>query len=198
MAKRRSGATRSSRNRPAPRSACAGRKPESSVRLSASTAAVRARHVAAPGPVVGGKHVAGAGIGEQAGEHVGERGHVAIAEIEALRADRREEVGGLAGKHHAVRRRSAARSCRKAETSGACRRWRWRRAPTARAPRSRRRAPPRRAPSRRSVSAGRSTQTRLERLPGSGTSVNGPASVWNSVEVSSCGIVWRRLQTSAA
>ena len=38
-----------------------------------------------------------------------------------------------------------------------------------------------------SACAGSSTQTRLERRPGSGTSVNGPLGVWNSVEVSRCG-----------
>ena len=35
--------------------------------------------------------------------------------------------------------------------------------------------------------AGRSTQTRLEALPGDGTTVNGPAGRWNSVETPSCG-----------
>ena len=54
------------------------------------------------------------------------------------------------------------------------------------------------SPARRSASAGRSTQTRLERLPGRGTRVNGPSSVWNSVDVSSCGTAWLRLATSAA
>ena len=42
----------------------------------------------------------------------------------------------------------------------------------------------RQAPSGAAASAGSTTKTRLERGPGSGTSVNGPVSVWNSVEVS--------------
>ena len=49
----------------------------------------------------------------------------------------------------------------------------------------------------RSASAGSTTQTRLDRSPGSGTSVNGPLSVWNSVEVSWCGRAWARLKVSA-
>ena len=44
---------------------------------------------------------------------------------------------------------------------------------------------------------GATTQTRLERRPGSGTSVNGPCSVWNSVDVSSCARAWLRLSVSA-
>ena len=53
------------------------------------------------------------------------------------------------------------------------------------------------SPSRRWVSSGRSTHTRLDRPGASGTTVNGPDSVWNSVEVSWCGSVWRKLHTSA-
>ena len=44
---------------------------------------------------------------------------------------------------------------------------------------------------------GSTTKTRLERCPGSGTSVNGPVSVWNSVEVSPCGRACARLKVSA-
>ena len=35
----------------------------------------------------------------------------------------------------------------------------------------------------RAADAGSTTQTRLDRWPGRGTSVNGPLSVWNSVEM---------------
>ena len=49
-----------------------------------------------------------------------------------------------------------------------------------------------------SACAGSSTQTRLERRPGSGTSVNGPLGVWNSVDVSWCGRVCFRQTVSAA
>ena len=49
-----------------------------------------------------------------------------------------------------------------------------------------------------SASAGSTTQTRLERRPGRGTSVNGPVSVWNSVEMPLCGRAWPKLSVSAA
>ena len=58
-----------------------------------------------------------------------------------------------------------------------------------------------------SASPGSSTQTRLERLPGSGTSVNGPLGVWNSVEMLLCSrvcanesvnAIWRYLRSSVA
>ena len=42
-------------------------------------------------------------------------------------------------------------------------------------------------------SASLTTQTMLERSPGSGTVVNGPCSVWNSVEMSRCGRLWATL-----
>ena len=48
-----------------------------------------------------------------------------------------------------------------------------------------------------SACAGSSTQTRLERKPGSGTNVNGPLTVWNSVEVSRCGRVCFRQAVTA-
>ena len=46
--------------------------------------------------------------------------------------------------------------------------------------------------------AGPTTQTRLDRSPGKGTKVNGPLSVWNSVEVPSCGRAWQKFKVSAA
>ena len=48
-----------------------------------------------------------------------------------------------------------------------------------------------------SASPGSSTQTRLERSPGSGTTVNGPLGVWNSVETSLCGRLWAKLTVRA-
>ena len=62
------------------------------------------------------------------------------------------------------------------------------------AARSRPRAPRRKARRGAAASAGSTTQTRLERRPGSGTSVNGPVSVWNSVEVSSVRPAWREIE----
>ena len=70
--------------------------------MSASTAAVRDKHVGPPGALVGGEHGRRAGIGAGPGEDVAEGGDVAIAEIEALRADRREEVRRLADQHDAI------------------------------------------------------------------------------------------------
>ena len=125
-------------------------------------------------------------------------GGIAQAEIEPLRADRRDDVRGFADERDARWRqsvRAVAIAERKQAAAGLDRdlaedRMR-------RAVRSRPTAPRRRAPRSRSASAGSSTQTRLERLPGSGTSVNGPVAVWNSVEMSRCGRLCARHSVSA-
>ncbi len=44
---------------------------------------------------------------------------------------------------------------------------------------------------------GRSIHTRAERFPGIGTVVKGPACLWCSVEIPSCGPEWAKLVTSA-
>ncbi|MCY1246409.1 hypothetical protein D9M72_596420 [compost metagenome] len=47
------------------------------------------------------------------------------------------------------------------------------------------------------ASSGLRTQTRLERLPGRGTWVKGPLSVWNSVEMFWCGSSCAKFKTTA-
>ena len=113
--------------------------------------------------------------------------HIPQPEIQALRSDGREnmrcfahqrQAGGgerstdmpVIGKVPARRRRSS---------------WRPRCDCACRSIRKARVASP--SPVRVSASSGLVTQTRLERRPGRGTSVNGPWRVWNSVEVSRCG-----------
>ena len=162
----------------------------SSVRLSRSTAKRAALHVGAAQRVVARQQVWRADVAAVAARRhheFADGGGVAQAEIEALRADRRDEMGGLADERDAVLRRSVRTvstasgntprpgstvilpriECERCSISSLS-------AASSSA-------------AIRSASAGSTTQTRLDRSPGSGTSVNGPLSVWNSVEVSWCG-----------
>ena len=167
------------------------------MRLSRSTASVRLCHVGAAQRVVARQQIGRADIAAVAARRhheLADGGGVAQAEIEALRADRRNEMRGFADQRDAVR----ARSCRAVSTASG-------KTPrpgsTAILPRiecERRSISSLSAASSsaaiRSASAGSTTQTRLDRSPGSGTSVNGPLSVWNSVEMSWCGRAWREIE----
>ena len=159
-----------------------------------------ARHVGAPQRVVAREQIVGADVAAVAARRhheLADGGGVAQAEIEALRADRRNEMRGLADQRDAVDARSGARSRPRAETRRGPVRPRPCPGSNASAARSRRSSAASSSAAIRSASAGSTTQTRLDRSPGSGTSVNGPLSVWNSVEVSWCGRAWRRLKVSA-
>jgi malonate transporter and related proteins len=57
-------------------------------------------HVGPPGRVERGELIGGARIGEGTGEQIGQRADVAVAEIEALGADRRKDVRGFACQRH--------------------------------------------------------------------------------------------------
>ena len=118
------------------------------------------------------------------GDDLGNGGAVAQAEIEALRADRRHHVRRLADERDAPARKRMRRLDRERKDAAA--------RLDAHLAEERMRAaldlggqaPHRFSRQARRRVAGSSTQTRLERRPGRGTSVNGPLSVWNSVDVS--------------
>ena len=181
--------------------ACAGRKSDSRERLSRSTAKFARGDVGAALRVVARHHFRSADIAAGAigfDRQFGDRRGVAQAEIEPLRADRREAVRGFADQCNAAARQncvavSAASGkkprpgssvilprieCERASISSS----------SAASSRCR----------KRSASPGSTTQTMLERRPGSGTMVKGPFSVWNSVEMSRCGRVWRTLKVRAS
>ena len=104
-------------------------------------------------------------------------------------------VRGFADQRDAVARRTGARSRRRAESGRGRARPRSCRGSNASA-RSISSASAASSSARDAArpSSGSTTQTRLERSPGSGTSVNGPLSVWNSVEVSWCGRAMREVE----
>ena len=151
------------------------------MRLSRSTAIVRLRDVGAAHAVVACQHLAAADVvaGTMRGDgQLGDGGGIAQAEIEPLRADRRDDVRGFARPARCAARRSGRRWSRASGNSAApgldrrsCR------GSNARAVRSRAASAASSSAANVSASAGSSTHTRLERLPGSGTSVKGPLAV---------------------
>ena len=132
------------------------------------------------------------------GDHeLADGGGVAQPEIEALRADRRDHVRGFADQRDAPRA-EAPRGLdreRKHAAAGLDRDLAQDRMRAALD--LLRQVGIGKRGERAALRAGSATNTRLDRCPGSGTSVNGPASVWNSVEVSRCGRLCARLQVSA-
>ena len=152
----------------------------SSVRLSRSTANVRLLTSARRCGVVAREQVGradvAAGRGSASTDQLADGGGIAQAEIEPLRADRRNRVRGFADERDAVERerRAVSTAKRKRAAAGLDRDL----------AEDRMRAPLDLVLERGVVErgdafgfVGSTTQTRLERAPGSGTSVNGPLSV---------------------
>ena len=117
------------------------------------------------------------------GNEFGEGGGVAKSEVETLRPNRRHHMRGFADQRDArapegMRGFDCERKHAAAALDRAAPKSEWAR-------RSIRRissASP--AADHSAARSGSSTQTRLDRRPGSATSVNGPLSVWNSVAAS--------------
>ena len=154
----------------------------SSERFRRSTASVRERTSRLPHVVIGGERRGRARIVAVAREHALQRRDIAEAEVQPLRADRRKEVRRLADQHRAPRgeaigeRRAERKDRRPAvEPHGAV---------------DRLRARPRRRVEKSSSESAIAPLSGVRpvdpdeahAIAGSGTSVKGPFSVWNSVE----------------
>ena len=110
MKKARSGASAPSTPRPALRAICAGSMSDSSDMLSRLTAVDARQDVRPPAAIVGGERRRAAGIVAIFRGDANEILDVADAEIEALRADRRKHMRGLADQRDAVLARSVRAS----------------------------------------------------------------------------------------
>ena len=145
-----------------------------------------AGHVGAAHLVIAGGELVGADVAAIAagGHHqLGDRRRVAQPEIEALGADRRHHMGRLADERDPPGAAVPRGLDREREHAAACLHLDLAQDRVRACSMSAARSASDSA-SRRGVSAGSTTNTRLERKPGSGTRVKGPVSVWSSVEVS--------------
>ena len=172
-----------------PRAPCTGRKSVEQRAIEQIDGPGAAADIGTPQSVVGDEHIDAADVAAATPSRdceLADGGGVAQAEIETLRADRRNDMGGFADQRDAVGGKAprigpgegklpaAGLDLDLAEDGmGGVFDFAGELASSSAASAS--------------ASAGSSTQTRLERLPGSGTKVNGPLGVWNSVEVSRCG-----------
>ncbi len=138
-----------------------------------------------------------AACGQRVGDAIGDAGGIAQAEVQTLRADGRDDVHRLADEGDAIASGGLGRLAPTTERRRAGRFRRPGRAAPAAAPRARRGRPSSSSPASSCATAGRSTQTRLDVRPGEGTTVNGPAGRWNSVEMPSCGRWCAKVQVTA-
>ena len=181
MARRRSGPIEPIRCRPAARSDCIGRKSLSNERFAMIDREGPAGDIGAPRRIVALQHLRRAGI--LARQHrlphdIGDIGGIAQSHVQALRADRRQHMGGFADQRD-TRLARIVRGCSIA-SGNRCR-------PGSTVMRPRMECDCRlrglgqfvvaQAPSAVRLPSGAATHTTLQRLPGSGTNTHGPCGV---------------------
>ena len=180
IAARRNGAMRCIKRRPTPRAACNGKKSDKQAaieEIDCEHAAHDVRSSHAVVTLVSSLAPISQPAAVSCGDELADRSGISQAEIETLRADRRHDVGRLTHERNAAGAEACRDFNRKRESTADG--LQGRSCPGSNASAARFPAPSLSAESAAEpgASLGSTTKTRLERCPGSGTSVKGPVSV---------------------